>query len=94
MSREVVEQMALGAVRILDCDWAVATSGVAGPDGGSPEKPVGTVWIAVASRRGVAASRRFGSGSALREVNISRASDAALLMLLEFVELDNHAGNG
>lgn len=94
VSREVVEQMALGAVRILDCDWAVATSGVAGPDGGSPEKPVGTVWIAVASRRGVAASRRFGSGSALREVNISRASDAALLMLLEFVELDNHAGNG
>ena len=48
VSREVVEQMAQGAIRTVGCDCSVATSGVAGPGGGSPEKPVGTVWIAAA----------------------------------------------
>ena len=42
VSRPVVEQMALGAIRVLGCDCAVATSGIAGPGGGTPEKPVGT----------------------------------------------------
>lgn len=46
VSEPVVRQMAEGAVRVLGCDCAVATSGVAGPGGGSPEKPVGTVWMA------------------------------------------------
>lgn len=46
VSEPVVRQMAEGAIRVLQCDCAVATSGVAGPGGGSPEKPVGTVWIA------------------------------------------------
>lgn len=53
VSREVVEQMAQGAIRTLGCDCSVATSGVAGPDGGSPEKPVGTVWIAAALKEQV-----------------------------------------
>ncbi|MDR2470216.1 MAG: CinA family nicotinamide mononucleotide deamidase-related protein [Tannerella sp.] len=84
VSREVVEQMAQGALRALGCDYAIAVSGIAGPGGGTPEKPVGTVWIAVAGR-GVVTSRchRFGT---LREQNIQRATLTALLMLLDALE--------
>ena len=48
VSQQVVEQMAQGARELLNVDYAIATSGVAGPDGGTDEKPVGTVWVAVA----------------------------------------------
>lgn len=47
VSREVVEEMAEGAAKLMRSDCAIATSGIAGPDGGTPLKPVGTVWIAV-----------------------------------------------
>jgi nicotinamide-nucleotide amidase len=81
VSREVVEQMACGALRTLGCDYAIATSGIAGPDGGTPDKPVGTVWIAVATKNSVTSCHyHFG---ALREQNIRRATTAALLLLLE-----------
>tara|TARA_B100001245_G_scaffold236590_1_gene228548 strand:+ start:4494 stop:5741 length:1248 start_codon:yes stop_codon:yes gene_type:complete len=62
VSKAVVEQMALGIQREFSTDYAVATSGVAGPGGGTPEKPVGTVWIAVASPAGVK-SRMFSFGN-------------------------------
>ena len=47
VSEEVVQQMVCGVSRIMATDCAIATSGVAGPGGGTPEKPVGTVWVAV-----------------------------------------------
>lgn len=47
VSRQVVESMAKGAAKLMRTDCAIATSGIAGPDGGTPVKPVGTVWIAV-----------------------------------------------
>ena len=47
VSEAVVEQMACGVSRVMSTDCAIATSGVAGPGGGTPEKPVGTVWVAV-----------------------------------------------
>ena len=53
VSEQVVALMAFGAMKLLNTDFAVATSGVAGPDGGTPEKPVGTVWIAIANRESV-----------------------------------------
>lgn len=46
VSREVVEEMALGALQNSDAQVSVAVSGIAGPDGGSAEKPVGSVWLA------------------------------------------------
>ena len=86
VSKEVVEQMAQGAIRQLDCDYAIATSGIAGPDGGTPDKPVGTVWIAVASRNKVLSEcNRFGM---IRESNIQRSSNHALLMLLGLIKED------
>ncbi|WP_455637865.1 CinA family protein [Parabacteroides sp.] len=83
VSREVVEQMALGAIRALGCDCSVATSGIAGPGGGTPDKPVGTVWIAAAmGNRVVSHCFHFGTE---RAENIQAAADAALAMLLDLL---------
>ena len=84
VSRDVVEQMAQGAIRTLGCDCSVATSGVAGADGGSPEKPVGTVWIAAALKEQVVSHcYHFGT---VRAENIQSAADTALTMLLELLQ--------
>jgi nicotinamide-nucleotide amidase len=53
VSEEVVRAMAVNACKVLDADFSIACSGIAGPDGGTAEKPVGTVWIGVASSSGV-----------------------------------------
>ncbi|MDR1402968.1 MAG: CinA family nicotinamide mononucleotide deamidase-related protein [Tannerellaceae bacterium] len=83
VSRPVVEQMSAGAIRVLGCDCAVSTSGIAGPDGGTPEKPAGTVWIAAAYKGKVVARQHRFAG--IREMNIVRASNMALLALLELI---------
>jgi len=79
VSENVVKRMAEGARRLLDTDFSVATSGIAGPAGGTDEKPVGTIWIAVASDSGIIAEKQsFGTD---RDANITRFSLAALNLL-------------
>ena len=79
VSREVVEQMAFGLTKKFNTDYGLATSGIAGPTGGTKEKPVGTVWIAVANAEKVI-SKKFNFGNS-RERNITISSLAALNML-------------
>lgn len=79
VSQQVVEQMAVGVRNLLKTDYAVATTGIAGPDGGTELTPVGTVWIAVATPDGVVSKiNNFGKD---RGNNIERASITALEML-------------
>jgi nicotinamide-nucleotide amidase len=73
VSETVVEAMAMGGCRALKADVCVAVSGVAGPDGGTPEKPVGSVWIAWAQSNGAVSSKLFqfvGNRQSVREQTI------------------------
>ncbi|MFZ1694588.1 MAG: CinA family protein, partial [Flavobacteriales bacterium] len=79
VSQPVVERMASGVRDALKTDWSIALSGVAGPDGGTEEKPVGTVWIAVAGPDGVQATKVYFPGT--RDLVIRRSALAALNML-------------
>lgn len=86
VSEETVKEMAAGAVKNFKSDYAIAVSGIAGPDGGTADKPVGTVWIGVASKDKVTA-RCFSFGSR-RTQNIERAAIAALTLVLN--EIKHH----
>jgi nicotinamide-nucleotide amidase len=83
VSREVVEQMAEGVKKRFGADYSIATSGIAGPDGGTPEKPVGTTWIAVASAHSTeSAVYRLGDH---RGRNIQKAALTGLNMLRNLI---------
>lgn len=88
VSEAIITQMASKGRQLLGVDVCVSTSGIAGPDGGLPEKPVGTVWIAVATAQRVYA-RRFMFGDH-RERNISMTALSALnLVRCELLELNS-----
>lgn len=83
VSEEVVVQMVKGSLKQLKTDYAVAVSGIMGPDGGSPEKPVGTVWMAAGNAENVITQKlhfRFE-----RQLNIQLTAVNALNLLRKFI---------
>jgi nicotinamide-nucleotide amidase len=84
VSEQVVRQMAEGVRKVYGADYSIATSGIAGPDGGTPQKPVGTTWIAVSSGEStVAEIYQFGEH---RGRNIQKASLTGLNMLRGIIQ--------
>jgi PncC family amidohydrolase len=85
VSAKTAEQMAMGAVRALSVDFAVSVTGIAGPGGGTPEKPVGLVYIAVASTKGVITVKENHFKGAREEVR-RQTVETALSMLISAIE--------
>ena len=84
VSEETVVEMVKGAMKSMNSDCAVATSGIAGPTGGTPDKPVGTVWIAAAMRDRIITMKTEGDEG--RNKNIEKATLNALLLLMKLFQ--------
>ena len=84
VSEETVIEMVKGAMKSMNSDCAVATSGIAGPTGGTPDKPVGTVWIAAAMREKIITMKANGDEG--RNKNIENATLNALQLLLKLFQ--------
>ena len=84
VSGETAREMALGARLALGADIGLAVTGIAGPGGGIPDKPVGLTWIAVSTREGQQAERHVWPGD--RQAVKSQAAEAALGLLLRILE--------
>jgi len=83
VSSETVLEMARGAKKLFDVDIAVSVSGIAGPGGGTDEKPVGTTWVGLAANDGEWSREFHFDGD--REHNKSSSADAALQVLLDYL---------
>lgn len=84
VSRDTVLEMARGARKVLNADVAVSVSGISGPGGGTPEKPVGTTWISLVAEDGEWAKVFQFEGD--REQNKSFAANAALQILYDYLQ--------
>lgn len=84
VSEETVREMARGARKTFDADLAVSVSGIAGPGGGTPEKPVGTTWIGLSANDGEWARHFIWSGD--RERNKFDSSTMALQFVVDYLE--------
>ena len=87
VSEQTALEMVNGVHKVLHSDYSISITGIAGPGGGSPGKPVGTVWIAVKGLKNTV-SRQFSFGP-LREENVMKAAKNALIMLFRLVNEEN-----
>ncbi|MEJ7912550.1 MAG: CinA family nicotinamide mononucleotide deamidase-related protein [Chitinophagaceae bacterium] len=83
VSEQTVKEMANAVLQLMHVDYGIATSGIMGPDGGTTEKPVGTVWIAIAGKGSVVAQKHFVHMD--RKRNIEITASIALNMLRRFI---------
>ena len=83
VSMPVAKRMAQGVRRILNTDFAVSITGIAGPDGGTTQKPVGLTFIAIANRQKVICQQKIFKGNRLRVKK--QATDHALKLLAKFL---------
>ena len=83
VSSETVIEMARGARKLMDADIAVSVSGIAGPGGGTADKPVGTTWVGLAARGGEWSREFHFKGD--RKQNKAFSANAALQMLLDYL---------
>lgn len=86
VSEIVAKEMADGVRRVMQTNYAVSTTGIAGPSGGSKEKPIGTVWVGISSESMVYASKYQFSGD--RNAIINQATQKALELLLKELKKD------
>ena len=84
VSEETVLEMARGARKLFDADIAISVSGIAGPTGGTDEKPVGTTWVGLSTNDGEWARHFVWDGD--REQNKHYSSDAALQFIIDYLE--------
>jgi PncC family amidohydrolase len=84
VSEETAVEMAVGVRKMFGSDLALSITGIAGPEGGTASKPVGTVWIGVSTGDGTFA-RRFGFSGSRDEIRLS-AAEAAIKLLIEATE--------
>ena len=84
VSEETVIEMARGARRVFDVDIAVSISGIAGPGGGMPEKPVGLTWFGLSTKGGERARHFVWDGDRIRNKHLS--SEAALQFIMDYLE--------
>ena len=92
VSESTVRQMAEGVRTLLHTDYAIATSGIAGPTGGTPDKPVGTVWIAWATPEGTQAQCfHFGAAREREQITL-RAVTEAFVRLVKTLSIQSAAG--
>jgi PncC family amidohydrolase len=84
VSKETVIEMAIGGQKKMSADIVVSVSGIAGPGGGTPDKPVGTTWIGLATVSQVEARHFIWAGD--REENKKLSSEAALQFILDYLE--------
>ena len=84
VSEETVREMALGALIATKADYAISISGIAGPDGGSEDKPVGTVWFSLATKQRIWAKEQHFEGD--REAVRTQAVRFALMLMKKYLE--------